>query len=229
MVSNNEQRYLNFPIQLLQNFLIDTDRCLYNILAYGVYSHSQKLEFGEETDLLWDSLFYFQIEVDHDEELFRHGEKLFYSLPEKCPKVGLNTSIFNQFYGRQKDEFEKVCLLAFLSLKSIIGTKPFIKTNNRIWLSRMDGNPKSIDMNELSDEVRKYSSKYQARKIKEELSMKWGLKTYSRTNRGFYISFKMSKNDLVYQAEKKRKQYALKRIKEEEKLAIKMAKDRLSA
>ena len=56
MNNPKEQRYLNFPVQLLQNFLTQTDQCLYNILAFAVYYHSQKLEYGEELDLLWDSL-----------------------------------------------------------------------------------------------------------------------------------------------------------------------------
>lgn len=220
MNNSNEFRYLNFPIQLLQGFLKDPDKCLYNVLAYSIFNHIEKFNRHHKEKLLQDSLRYFKINIMYDEELLEDGEMIFNSIPENSPKVGLNTNIFNDYYCQDKDDFEKLCLLAFLSIKSILGRKPFVKMQNEYWFSRMDGNVKSCSKEELSDEIKEYFNDYQARKIKEELVVNWGLKTYSRYVRGFYVSFESSINQLVLNAEKKRKSYLIKKKKEEEKEAI---------
>jgi hypothetical protein len=76
---------------------------------------------------------------------------------------------------------------------------------NKYWLSRMDGNPKTIkDFSELSPEIEKFSSEYQTKKIKRALRNGWGLVTYSRYCRGFYVSFKIPLMELILEAEKRR-------------------------
>lgn len=79
----------------------------------------------------------------------------------------------------------------------------------------------------LSEQILKYNKEYWFRKIKPELILNWGLKYYSRYTRGFYVSFKLSLEDLVFVAEKRRKSTKEKQLKKDIDDAIAKAKKRL--
>jgi hypothetical protein len=144
--------------------------------------------------------------------------------------VGINRDAFFDFYKSYKDEFERACLLAFLALKSIVGNKAYIKLDNLYLLSRMDGKPRATSsIAELSNEVSKYANDYQMRKIKFELSQSWGLTTYSRYTRGFYVSFTLSLEELVFEAEKRRKSLKEKQARQRECNAVQAALNRLNS
>ena len=91
----------------------------------------------------------------------------------------------------------------------------------------MDGNSKSVDVSELSDEVKVYANRYQIDKIKKELIFNWYLVYYSRHTRGFYVSFKLDIEELVFEAEKKRKSVKEKQQKQAQNEALKKALERL--
>ena len=65
------------------------------------------------------------------------------------------------------------------------------------------------------------------KKIKTELRDNWNLITYSRYTRGFYVSFKLDLEQLVYEAEKRRKSTKEKQAQLAEKLALEKALSRL--
>ena len=91
----------------------------------------------------------------------------------------------------------------------------------------MDGKSKSCEFDNLTKEIRKYANEYQTKKIKYELRDGWKLIHYSRYTRGFYVSFKLTLQELVYEAEKRRKSFRQKKQKEVEKEALKRALKRL--
>lgn len=62
---------------------------------------------------------------------------------------------------------------------------------------------------------------------KDELVDKWGLKTYSRYTRGFYFSFKMELDALVFEAEKSRKKAKMAYLKKKEDEARLKALERI--
>ncbi len=229
MAAENKERYFNFPIQLLDGFLIDSKTCLNNIIDYAIYSHSLVLEFGDdEFDLMKASASFFNVSLGSVIISYENGKELFNSIEEGSPKVGLNVSIFWDFYKNSKSEFEKVTLLAFLAIKSIIGKKPYWKVTNNYWLSRMDGKVKSVqEEKELTNEIRKYATEYQTKKIKKHLHLYWGLKDYSRYTRGFYVSFKLSLEQLVYVAEKRRETTKERAYKHQQQEALKKALQKL--
>jgi hypothetical protein len=217
-----EEKYFNFPIQLLEGFMIDTKKVLNNITDYSLYEHSLKLEHGTALEKFKSSLGFYGIKLGNESSSFKSGKLLYSSIPKNAPKVGLNVSIFWKFYNTDKPRFDKVCLLAFLSIKSMLGTKPYFKANNNYLWSRMDGLTSSIsNVNELSTEVRRYANEYQTKKIKTELILNWSLTTYSRHTRGFYVSYKLTLKELIKQAEKSRKSTKEKDYKQMQKELVK--------
>lgn len=216
------EKYFNFPIQLLMGFMYESDRVLLDILRYSIYENSLKLYIGNEEEKMMESAAFFNVTVGNISLCLDEGRRIYNDLPRNSPKVGLNLSIFWNFYRNDKTEFDKICLLGFLGIKSILGTKAYCKATNLYWLSRMDGKPKQVtDYLDLSPEVRKYTTDYQIVKIKNALRNNWGLVTYSRYCRGFYVSFKITLKQLILEAEKRRISTKEKQYKETEKKALK--------
>jgi len=223
----SDERYFNFPVQLLQGLLIDSQKVLNNIMDYCIYENTFELEYGTLDEKIKDSASFYNIILGSISRTKKNGKELYNNLPENPPKVGMNLSIFWDFYKNDKSDFDKICLLGFLAIKSILQQKPYCKIDNKFWFARMDGKAKSCEIDGLSDKTKKYFNNYQARKIKSELQDGWGLITYSRYTRGFYVSFKLTLSELVYEAEKRRRKTKEKHRKEEEKKALKEAMDKL--
>jgi len=223
----NKERYFNFPIMFLKGFLKNDKKCLSDILAYSVYLHSLKLEHGTVIEKIKVSARFFKITLGSNKKTLDRGKYLYNSIEDNSPKVGINLSVYWDYNNNYKSGFEKVCLLGFLALKSILQQKPYCKITNAFWLARMDGKAKSCEFNQLSLLMSKYANEYQTKKIKTELSLNWNLKTYSRYTRGFYVSFKLSLDELVYQAEKRKRSTKENQLKSLEREALAKALKRL--
>lgn len=223
----NEPKYFNFPIYLIKDFLTNTKKSLDDILHYSLYAHTLKLEEGDDLHKIKSSAEYFSVTLGDPKHTLAKGIKLFMLDIEGYPKVGINTKIYWDFRNNYKIEFQKICLLGHLALRSILQQKSYCKIDNKFWLARMDGKAKSCEFEELSPQIRKYANEYQTKKIKGALSDNWNLSTYSRHTRGFYVSYSLSIDELVFQAEKKRQSNLDKRRKEEINQAIIKAKKRL--
>jgi hypothetical protein len=224
----SNEKYLNFPIQLLSGFMIENKKVLNDIVDCSIYENALKLELGTDLEKMAASASFFNMTLRNEEKALTNGQKLYNSIPKHSPKVGLSISIFWDFYNNDKSEFDKICLLAFLAIKSILGPKSYCKVTNHYLWSRMDGKTNTIvEIKELSNEVRKYANRYQSENIKNELILNWNLIYYSRYTRGFYVSFKMSLEDLIFEAEKKRKSVKENQQKLLQKEALKKALERL--
>ncbi|MBC7525911.1 MAG: hypothetical protein H7239_15930 [Flavobacterium sp.] len=224
----NDEKYFNFPIQLLEGFMIDSKKVLTDISNYSIYENSLKLEHGTELPKIKASASFYGLSLGSIKGTLDNGKLLYNSIPTTSPKVGLNLTIFWDFYNNDKTEFDKICLLAFLSIKSLIGTKPYYKATNLYLWARMDGKIKAIvEVSELSVEVRKFANEYQTTKIKTALRNSWGLIHYARHTRGFYVSFKFTLKQLITEAEKCRISTKEKQYKEQEKLVLKEVLEQL--
>jgi hypothetical protein len=84
----------------------------------------------------------------------------------------------------------------------------------------MDGKKTIKEFSDLSSSIAKYNNEYQTVKIKNDLRINWGLITYSRYTKGFYISFKINLDSLVYYAENNRTSNKIKQLKASNKLAL---------
>ena len=149
-------------------------------------------------------------------------------------------SLFN-FRDNEKTEFEIMQFLTFIGIKSVLGTKQYIKTNYGLIFARAFGyNSVKAMPDALSKEIQPIYNKYAIRwhrdKIKNELEDNWNLKTYSNNTRGFYVSVdsKCSLENLALVGESsKQKNKDLKRKNDKaeatakalEKLGINKSKD----
>ncbi len=230
----SEAKYFNFPIQLIDGIFKYKIKALTDGLYYALYSHSLKLETEDQgknsayNKFVKSWSWYNVTGVDRDK--FSRGKQLFDSIPEKSVKVGLNISIFWDYYKNEKTDFDIACLCAFLAMKSIIGEKPYCKMDNSYLLARMAGKSKAIeDKKELPPEVLYYVNEYQTVKIKNTLRLGWGLKHYSFHTRGFYVSFDENFNDtkLGQIAEKDRKSNKVNQLKEHDKDVRRQVKESL--
>lgn len=226
-MNDSKEKYFNVPIQLFAEFMEDSTKCLSNVFDYSVYYQSIDLT-GTEAERHKAACKPYGVTPSNRSQSIRNGKELIQNTPANSPKVGLKLSLFWDYYKNEKSDFEKLCLLGFLGIKSILQNKAYCKIDNKFWLSRMDGKTKSVsEIWELSEIIRKYSTEYQTVKIKTELRDNWGLTTYSRYTRGFYVSFNLTLDQLVFEAEKRRKSTKEKQFKEAEKEAKKKAFEKL--
>lgn len=124
----------------------------------------------------------------------------------------IQSDSFWEFHNNNKTDEECTLLLAYLALKSIIGTKPLAKTNKEMWFSRMDGNTKiryfrtDKEGNKkimLSEPVSRWNTKhgYGARKLKALLWKYYHVAFYSANTHGFYASISLSDTELARAAQ----------------------------
>lgn len=222
------QKYFNFPIQLLEGFMVDTNICLNNIFDYALVNYSKNINKATDIKRLECACNDYRVKSGNIKKTLRNGNTLIDLLPTYSPMTGISTGVWFDFYKEYKSDFEKVCLLAFLSMKSIIGNKPYCKMTNNYFLARMDGKTKAIqDLNELSPGIRKYSNEYQTKKIRLELSANWGMAFYAKATKGFYASSKLDINELTFQVLKTKQTDKYQKVKEAAKNAELKAKSRL--
>lgn len=223
-----EPRYFNFPVQLLQGFLEDSNSVLFNIFSYGLYKHTLKYDYQDE---YWTKMKaaarYYSVSIGNVDKTYERGKELFESIPENSPHCGINLKIFWDYHDNYKTDFEKACLLAFLAIKSILGAKKYCKITNDFIVSRMDGKVKTCPLADISEKIKKYATEYQLKKIRNELELKWFLTCYSRRTRGFYVTFEMSLDDLAYVAEKNREKMRIAQLRKQEMAAFENALKRI--
>lgn len=218
-----DEKYFNTPICLYKNFLIDSTRCLSNVFDYAIYQHSLKLD-GTQSVRFNAACEWYGVTSGNNNKSIENGKELTNTTQVNNPKVGISLSLFWDFYKNDKSEFEKVCLLAHLAIKSILKDKPYFKLTNNYWLARMDGKSCSVNsVEELSEDIQRYSTEYQLTKIKKELRENWGLSYYGKNVRGFYVSNSLTIEQLVFEViksrQKKNDNYS-ERIKEAERQAL---------
>lgn len=193
-----KQIYFNFPVQLLSGFLVDSNKCLRDILNYAIVCHSNELQHGSELERIKASLDYFAVSISNIRDIAKNGSELIDSIPHRSPIVGINKDVYFDFLENDKSEYEKICLLGFLGIKSIIGDKAYCKMTNLYLLSRMDGKLKSVNDNmELTAEIRKYSTEYQTKKLTAALLEVYNVSTYKKHTRGFFASTKLDMPELL--------------------------------
>lgn len=234
-------RYFNFPVQLLRGFIDDTPEVLNRIFDYCLYDFAFRLDDAEiiddedgEGDYSDDEIIlrkmgraekYFRLTIGDHSGCYRRGEKLYRSLPKNSPHCGLNVSIFWDFYEHYKKDFEKVTLLKFLAIKSILGKKPYCKITNDFIISRMDGHIRLSP--KISPSLVKYGKEYQFRKIRNELQLNWHLKSYGKGVRGFYVSFDLDDEELIYIAEMNREKCKISKARIEQKATVEKVRERI--
>lgn len=214
-----KDRFLNFPIALLQGFLDDHKRCLDDIFDYAMF----RMLYSDESN--WDDIDQFKTEFsielnENNTQLYKkRGELLFNSFyGTSYAWTGIHIDTFWNFY-KHRSEFDLVCLLLFLALKSIIQMKSFTKTSDALILSRMSG------FNKVEDAIPErihYWMKQKSRgrkKVFAELEKYYGLVRACNTRGTTFSLNKLTQVELELAILKKKDEQSIKKLNEKKKLA----------
>lgn len=208
-------KYLTFPITLLKP-PHQLRGILEDIVRYNLYVQSAKhgsLERG---------LKYLEINIKTDtQEVYNRGKEIFMSVPKKTPMSSIRTDLILEFNNNEKSEFDNVCFLAYIALRSIIQKQSYTKATNDYLLNRMVGNSSKGGI--LPQWIMKYNNEYQMKKIKQALQLKFGLKYYAYHTRGFWFSFSMPLDALVLIAERNKLKSKAKQLQIDTKKAREQA------
>ncbi len=213
-------KYFNFPIELLSGFFDQPITDTFDkIISYSVYKISKDYSGTMDEKLNYASSFFEAAYLTESHII--DGERLFFSYPNS-PMTGIATKMLVEFYiDDSKTEFEKVCLLAFLSFKSVLGTSKYTKSNFGLLFARMNGLNKPLPKKEFTPckIISKYHTRRKSKKLRIELEDSWHLKYYAQDSRGFYFGLKINREDLVRLAVKSSKAYKLaERKKQDEQI-----------
>jgi len=210
----NKIRYFNFPICLIKEYFNKNYNTLRNIFCYSIYCFVLKKGTSNVEYAIKEALKYYKVSFNNESALYNDGKELYNSIQRNEALTGIETSIFWDYQKNEKTEIEKVVLLAYLSIKSILGTKTYCKTNKELLFSRMSGNTKTT--NSINNELIKHLTRYNFEKIITELKLNWNLKYYSYHTKGFYVSFKLTLEELMTKCEVNRQSNKIKNLKSKE-------------
>lgn len=220
---SSEPTFLNFPIIFLQDAFENIEKTMQNVMHYAGYVHTLKLEYGSSSEMMESAGSYFGITYGNVHSGYENGETLFESVPLKTPMVGINKDVLFDFYKNRKTNDEIAVLLAFLGLKSIIGTKPYVSTNNDFMIARMGGYASKGDVSGYLEALKKdedvklsdflpeplagYTTRRKLDNIKFKLQTEWNINYYSERMRGFLVSIDnvFPLDRLVLETEKRKK------------------------
>ncbi len=225
-MKRDKPKYLTFPVAILKDSLIDVSDCVSNAMNYCLYDYCQR-ETGSKDNLIDMAGQFYGINWGNKSGAFNSGKKIYESLSARSPKTSINTTMIFDFYKNHKTEFEIVVFLAFAAIRSILQKQPYTKITNEYLIGRMSGNSgKGEPVNPL---LVKYTSRYRLDKIKNELQLSWGLTLYGNHTRGFYVSFLLNHDELIMQAELKRKRYKEKLLRSKKSEALSRVMNKISA
>ena len=206
-----ERTYFNFPVCLLSDIHLECSRVIDEIIDYALYKHTLKLEYGYGTNLMLSASKWFGVTLKNPEHNYYKGRNIYDSIPDNTPMTGIEINMLFDFYKNYKTDYEVTVLTAFLALKSILGTKPYCKTNKDLLLSRMSGN---ASIGEVSESYKVFYKRYHFDKLMTELQLNWYLIYYAYRVRGFYFSFDLELKQLIEICETKRPSFRAKNLKD---------------
>jgi len=219
-----ECRIFNFPVQMLSGIFENKTKVIGEIAHYSVYKYSTQSTLYSELARFQEAAEHLRVDFQNEEGAVMHGKELVQSTPDKCINVGLNARIFHEFALSHKTEFELACFCAFCAIKSWIGTKNYIKVCRNGILRRMFWNDTESEL------YKKYSTRYHFDKLITELEVgNWHLKRNTGKSRGYYLSFKLSCEELTYIAKSKQKTSKIKELKEIKKQVLQKVQKRIKA
>jgi hypothetical protein len=228
----SKPRYATVPITLLKNIHKDQGGTIRQMFDYAIYDRMVK-EFPDmdeddlDIELVGMSMDYFRLNHNRLESRLQDGKEIYHN-HKTDPNASISIELLLKFQD-EKTEFELMVFSFYCAIRSMIGTSPYWKGTDDFWTARAFGCPTMEDyQNEVLTQQQKdmrvkYSNQYWLDKIKLTLQNDWNL-IYVSTNkymkvRGFYVSMKMSYEQLVLIAKEKNEKYKSKKILREEVLA----------
>lgn len=206
-------KYLNFPVTILKHQFPAIKTVCEEAISYGILN--QLSDFSMEGQSLEESAKlvaeHFGVSELTPERLILVGAKVASETPPKPPFAGIRASMLKEYLVSNKTELDIACFRAYIAIRSILGNEPVKKITNDHLLARMFGYSSASELppeSERTGDLKKYSSQYYLRKIRNELVLNWHLKCYAGGPtsgvRGFYVSFQMNHRSLVTYATKQK-------------------------
>jgi hypothetical protein len=145
-------------------------------------------------------------------QILKIGSQVYSEIKPKEPLVSCKLDHLEDYYKNEKDENEKIQLVSFLAIKSILGAKkPWVKTNKNHIVCRMIGYSSVKELpNKFSENEYKlfntYSHRYHIDKLISKLELNWRIVVYGKNMKGICIGLKdsITLEKLVFEAEKNR-------------------------
>lgn len=204
-MKKNGEIYYNFPAELMRGFWKSEEQKskyfleIVNFCAYDVWCKKGRCEIANENfnqfickelglNNFYDNISkpsFYRMTAELREKYDHNNFKGLY--------FSVSNTMLEEFCKKKKTAEECAGLLAYLSVKSILGIRGFAKTNRFFLTSRMACNLKCE--NSLPDEILKYRKRYHFDKLKTILYCKFNVSFYSdKTIRGFYVSLRKDEN-----------------------------------
>ncbi len=102
-------------------------------------------------------------------------------------KFDIERKVFLDFFISHKDEIDYVLQIAFMALNTMIGqNRTYCRIYNDLWLLRMSG--KTEYKGNLHPVIKRYADPRKLRKVKESLSLRFGMNFSTKKTRGFLAS-----------------------------------------
>lgn len=196
-MKNDDATYYYFPAELMKGFWDEgmAKECLKNAFVY----HAAKVWERRDKKVTGKSQFQYYMckqlnlkmlpyDITYADKLDDLSKHVLYNT-YSGQSFQLSTSQFLEFLKEEKDDYERVGLLAFLACKSILGNRGFVRTNLRSLFSRMAGN-KSLK-GDIPKELCAYMTRRKFSHIRAEMLTHYKVAYVSGQGiKGFYISCK---------------------------------------
>lgn len=220
---------------MLADLYIDNKRFLMDVITVGSYLRSIHVDCDQDDYGSWAEEL-FEASADYfgfvnyipPAECIKQANCILEKIPKNSPFVGFEANMLREFLENDKDDFEIECLGAFLATRSIIGTKPYCKTNKTLIHARMFGYRSAKELPEqLTPLQQKYKIRWHMDRLLLELQTNWHLKTISNHQRGMCISYELSYEQLALQVEKNKQKIKYQQLRENKRKAIETAKTQI--
>lgn len=223
--------FFNVPIPLLKQLHTNCREFYEKAFDVGVYLCSKNLEGSSAVEKYNAAMKFLNVSQGKSSDTaLKSARSIIYNIGDNYPTAGLDTHTYFDFYKNEKSDFEIASLAAFLGIKSIIGTKPYCKTNKAFIHARMFGYVTAKEMpSKLSLLEQKYQIRWHMDKILLELQTNWSLKLISDHQRGMYVSFSLSLEQLAEKSLINKQKAKIQQLRESKKKAIDTAKNQLTA
>lgn len=242
--NERKRRFFTFPATLMTGWWESYDKfkcCINRGLDYDILNYTYECEFTNVTDddkvikavhesfglSTWnyDNECHIITRMRKDKEIYNlyHSDDkgVFFSLPK---------DLFWEFYKNKKSFNDMALLVAYLSIKSLLGKRIVTKTNKYAITARMACNTSLRKTTPLPEEIKKFQSRKRYDRLKRELFEFYKVGFYSDKGiRGTYVTLKRNENNevdfnfMIEQAEKYEVQGTSKNDPLKE--AIKLAKE----
>lgn len=208
-VKFKKRHYMKVPIVMFQGFLENPKETINDWFLYNLaeYAFTQNGEAGLCIDGYLDAINHYKLhgnKINFELDYVRASE-LFFSIERDEPYVQILWGKAYEFYALPKKEIDYLSLLAYMAIKSLLGSRKMLKINDNMLFGRMAGHRYAdAAMFGIPYELDKHRSRRKVDKLKANLMKNWYVSIYGYRLRGYYVSQFIKQDDLKRRVESMR-------------------------